>query len=98
MRGCGAQGIAQINEREAKPSRSPAEGSARAAFFGGATYGSSWGLEQVIDGSRVMAALVPAVIDIMEADIAENPDSDLWGNVYYPRINKGRNIPFAADA
>ena len=38
-------------------------------------------------GSRIMAALVPAILDIMQADIGQNPDSELWGKVAYPRIN-----------
>lgn len=35
-----------------------------------------------------MASLVPAVLDIMRADIEANPDTDIWGKVAYPRINE----------
>ena len=34
-----------------------------------------------------MAFLVPAILDIMQADIECNPDSEVWGRVAYPRIN-----------
>lgn len=54
---------------------------------GGATYGTDgWGQDQVRDGSRIMASLVPAILDIMRADIEKTPNSDIWGKVLYPRI------------
>ena len=56
-------------------------------FHGGATYPSGFGRDQIRDGSRIMASLVPAILDIMQQDIDGNPDSELWGKVAYPRIN-----------
>lgn len=62
-------------------------------FHGGATYASGWGWEQVRDGSRIMAVLVPKILDIMQADIEADPGSVAWGRVMYPRINDDRNLP-----
>ena len=59
-------------------------------FHGGTTFAAGWGGDQVRDGSRIMAALVPAILAIMRADIAANPDTDTWGKVAYPRINESR--------
>lgn len=56
-------------------------------FHGGATHPSGFGRDQIRDGSRIMAALVPAIVEIMQQDIDGNPDSELWGRVAYPRIN-----------
>ncbi|MCY4503449.1 MAG: hypothetical protein OXE57_18040, partial [Alphaproteobacteria bacterium] len=56
-------------------------------FHGGATWPAGFGRDQIRDGSRIMASLVPAILDIMQADIGQNPDSELWGKVAYPRIN-----------
>ncbi len=56
-------------------------------FHGGATHPSGFGHAQIRDGSRIMASLVPAIIDIMRQDIRNNPDSETWGKVAYPRIN-----------
>ena len=57
-------------------------------FHGGATHASGWGRSQVRDGSRIMAELVPAILDIMAADMEKNPDSDIWGPVAFPRISE----------
>ena len=59
-------------------------------FHGGTTFAEGWGRDQIRDGSRIMAALVPAILAIMRADIAANPDTDTWGKVAYPRINESR--------
>ena len=56
-------------------------------FHGGTTYPSGFGLDQIRDGSRIMASLVPAIFDIMRQDINSNPDSEVWGKVAFPRIN-----------
>ncbi len=56
-------------------------------FHGGATWPGGFGKDQIRDGSRIMASLVPAILDIMQRDIDHNPDSDLWGKVAYPRSN-----------
>ena len=56
-------------------------------FHGGATHPSGFGRDQIRDGSRIMASLVPAIVEIMQQEIDSNPDSKLWGRVAYPRIN-----------
>lgn len=56
-------------------------------FHGGATWPAGFGRDQIRDGSRIMASLVPAILNIMQEDIDRNPDSELWGKVAYPRIN-----------
>ena len=56
-------------------------------FHGGATWPAGFGRDQIRDGSNIMAALVPAILDIMRRDLEQNPDSDRWGRVAYPRIN-----------
>ena len=56
-------------------------------FHGGATWPAGFGRDQIRDGNRIMASLVPAILDIMQADIGQNPGSELWGRVAYPRIN-----------
>ena len=56
-------------------------------FHGGATWPSGFGRDQIRDGSRIMASLIPAVIDIMQRDISRDQDSEIWGRVAYPRIN-----------
>ncbi len=55
-------------------------------FHGGTTYPSGFGRDQIRDGSRIMASLVPAILDIMRQDIDGNPDSELWGKVAFPHI------------
>ena len=56
-------------------------------FHGGATWPSGFGRDQIRDGSRIMASLIPAIIDIMRRDISRDRDSEVWGKVAYPRIN-----------
>ena len=58
-------------------------------FHGGTTFADGWGKSQLRDGSRIMASLVPIILNIMKTDIAQNPDSNVWGKVAYPRINQG---------
>ena len=55
-------------------------------FHGGTTFPSGFGQDQIRDGSRIMASLVPAILDIMQQDIDGNPDSELWGKVAFPRV------------
>ena len=57
-------------------------------FHGGTTFADGWGKSQLRDGSRIMASLVPIILNIMQADISQNPDSEVWGRVAYPRINQ----------
>lgn len=58
-------------------------------FHGGATFATGWGRSQVRDGSRIMASLVPVILNIMQIDMRINPDSDTWGAVAFPRVNEG---------
>ena len=55
-------------------------------LHGGVTYRRGWGRDQIRDGARIMASLVPAVLEIMRADIDADPDSAVWGRVAYPRF------------
>ncbi len=57
-------------------------------FHGGATWPSGFGHDQLRDGSRIMASLVPTIVDIMQQDINRDPDSETWGKVAYPHINE----------
>ena len=59
-------------------------------LHGGVTFSAGWGRDQVRDGSRIMASLVPVILEIMRTDIDGNPDSDVWGRVAYPRVNYDR--------
>jgi len=59
-------------------------------FHGGATFAEGWGRDQITNGSRIMADLVPVILDIMDTHIDENPDTEVWGKVAYPRINESR--------
>ena len=56
-------------------------------FHGGATFAEGLGRDQIRDGSNIMASLVPAILEIMREDIADNPGSDIWGKVFYPRVD-----------
>ena len=56
-------------------------------FHGYATHPSGFGQDQIRDGSRIMAALVPAIINIMQQEINRDLNSEIWGKVAYPRIN-----------
>ena len=57
-------------------------------FHGGKTFDKSLGQEQVRDGSRIMEALVPLILQIMQDDIDdEKSGSDrVWGKLNYPRV------------
>ncbi len=56
-------------------------------FHGGATFAEGLGRDQIRDGSNIMASLVPAILEIMDKDITENPNSEVWGKVFYPRVD-----------
>lgn len=56
-------------------------------FHGGTTFAEGLGRDQIRDGSNIMASLVPAILEIMREDIEENPDSEVWGRVLYPRVD-----------
>jgi len=49
---------------------------------GGATWGSSINRDQVSDGNRILATLVPLFVDIM----MDNPHEP-WGRPYYPVVD-----------
>jgi hypothetical protein len=66
-------------------------------FHGGVTIASGWGQSQIMDGSRIMASLIPKILEIMRADIEENPNSERWGKVAYPRINKSQDVYVGAS-
>ena len=51
-------------------------------IHGGATWNGSLNRDQVRDGARIMAFLVPLFIDLMMA----NPRVD-WGSPYYPVVD-----------
>ena len=53
---------------------------------GGTTFKTGWGQEQIKDGSRIMEALMPEILKIMQDDIDKNPDSGDWEKLDYPRI------------
>ena len=50
-------------------------------LHGGATYQSKLNREQVNDGTQLLIALMPIVIEIM----LNTPDED-WGHIYYPAV------------
>ena len=50
-------------------------------IHGGATYKSKVNRSQIVDGTRILEALIPIVIDIM----LQNQDED-WGRILYPVI------------
>ncbi len=58
-------------------------------IHGGATFEKGWGQDQVRDGSQIMESLVPLILKIMQADIKEDPESEVWGLVDFPRVNDG---------
>lgn len=60
-------------------------------FHGGTTFEVGAGRGQIQDGAILMAFLVPAILDIMRADIEINPESSVWGTLAYP--THPRNAP-----
>jgi len=56
-------------------------------MHGSKTYGdASWGKSQLHSGCIIMKPLVGLIIKVMEADIDKNPDTAIWGPIFYPRI------------
>ena len=53
-------------------------------FHGAFTYGRGKGRRQLEDGARIMTALVPAILDVMRADLKDNWSSDTWEGVAVP--------------
>ena len=56
-------------------------------LHGGTTFATGKGREQLKDGSEIMAALVPVILEIMHADIEQKPGTNVWGRVAYPLHN-----------
>ncbi len=54
-------------------------------IHGGTTFAVGKGRDQVRDGSKIMEALMPEILKIMQADIDKNRDSEVWGRLNYPR-------------
>ena len=63
-------------------------------FHGGTTCGPKGkGRKQLADATKVMEALVPAILRILQIDIGSDPRTDFWGTVAYPHVDKeGRLI------
>ncbi len=57
-------------------------------FHGGVTFSAGWGRTQLRDGGRIMASIVPVILEVMRADIEAHPDSEVWGKVAYPRVGE----------
>ena len=56
-------------------------------FHGGMTFAEGWGRNQLRGGVRIMADVVPVILEVMKAEIDANPESQVWGQVAYPRIH-----------
>ena len=63
-------------------------------FHGAFTCGRGKGRGQLEDGAEIMAALVPAILDVMRADLdAHHWSSDTWEGVAFPWVDEdGRLI------
>ena len=63
-------------------------------FHGGTTCGPKGkGREQLADATEVMKALVPAILGILQTHIDLHRNTDFWGTVAYPYVDKeGRLI------
>ncbi len=59
-------------------------------FHGGVTFEKGWGRTQLRDGNHIMEAIVPIILKIMEDNIDENPNSEVWGKIAYPRVGASR--------
>ena len=51
----------------------------------GVTFAEGWARTLLRDGARIMADLVPVVLEIMKAEIDANPASQVWGRADRPR-------------
>lgn len=60
-------------------------------IHGGTTFAEGWGRDQIKDGSRIMAVLMPEILEIMQDDINKNPESGVWGELNYPRVGDPEN-------
>jgi len=59
-------------------------------IHGGVTFKKGWGRTQLRDGSHIMEAIVPVTLKIMQADIDNNSNSEVWGKIAYPRVGENR--------
>ena len=57
-------------------------------FHGGVAYAEGWGRTQLRGGTRIMADIVPVILEIMKAEVDANPETQVWGKVAYPRIGE----------
>ena len=57
-------------------------------LHGCVTFVTGKGRPQLKDGSLIMEAIVPAILNVLEAHITKNPESELWGKVAYPRVGE----------
>ena len=58
-------------------------------IHGGVTYGpDGWGKNQLESGRHIMSFLIPEIIDVMDTSIKNQPDTDVWGAVAYPRFER----------
>ncbi|MDE0332778.1 MAG: HEPN domain-containing protein [Nitrospinae bacterium] len=57
-------------------------------FHGGVNFTEGWVQTQIRDGTRIIADIVPVVLEIMKADIEANPDSEVWGKLAYPSVSE----------
>ncbi|MGB0343129.1 MAG: hypothetical protein ACPGGG_06815 [Parvibaculales bacterium] len=55
---------------------------------GGVTFNGGLGEKQLRDGSRMMLALVPPILEVMEKTIERQPATEIWGVVAYPRFEE----------
>lgn len=55
-------------------------------FHGGMAFAEGWTRTLLGDATRIMADVVPVVLEIMKADVDANPESRAWGKIAYPRV------------
>ena len=55
-------------------------------IHGGTTFSQGWGRNQLRDGRCIMETIMPLILQIMQDDIDEIPDSNVWGSLNYPRV------------
>lgn len=55
-------------------------------FHGGVNFAEGWVQTQLRDGTRIIADVMPVVLEIMQADIDADPASEVWGPLAYPQV------------
>ena len=67
-------------------------------FHGAFTYGKGKGRGQLEDGAEIMAVLVPAILEVMRADLdAHHWSSDTWEGVAFPWVDEDGRLIDAPD-